>query len=162
MRPKGSASELEARRKRALIRLRAGERVIDVAFDLGVSTTAIQNWKRAAAEGGGLRALKAKPQHVPACCLSNEEKNKLRKILTRGAAVAGYPTDLWTCQRVAEVIKETFDVSYHPGHVSRILHGLGFSCQKPARRARERDEAAAEQFRTTAWSNIKKGRKTRS
>jgi hypothetical protein len=83
MRPTGSAAELARRRRGAVIRLRKGERVIDVAASLGVSTTAVQNWKRAAAEGGGLRALRAKPQHVLTCRLSADQKRELRKILVR-------------------------------------------------------------------------------
>jgi transposase len=162
MRPTGSAAELARRRRGAVIRLRKGERVIDVAASLGVSTTAVQNWKRAAAEGGGLRALRAKPQHVLTCRLSADQKRELRKILVRGAAAAGYATDLWTCDRVAEVVEQRFGVSYHPGHISRILHDIGFSCQKPARRARERNATAVKKFRSETWPSIKKGRKKTS
>ena len=52
MRPVGSAAELEKRRKDAVRRIRAGERVTDVAKDLGVSRVAVSNWKKAASEGG--------------------------------------------------------------------------------------------------------------
>ena len=162
MRPTGSAIELESRRKDALRRLRAGERVKDVAADLGVSTQAIHTWKNAAAAGGGLKGVRARPQHVPQARLSERQRNQLKRILTGGAARAGFPTDLWTCQRVAAVVKREFGVSYHPGHLSRILHDLGFSPQKPARQARERDENAAREFRQAKWAAIKKGRKSRS
>ena len=55
MRPVGSAIELEKRRKDAVRRIRAGERVTDVAKDLGVSRVAVSKWKKAAIDGG-LRA----------------------------------------------------------------------------------------------------------
>ena len=75
----------------------------------------------------------------------------------RGPLAAGYFTDLWTCGRVGQVIAETFGVTYHVDHVGRLLHDLGFSPQKPRRRARERDEAAIERWRREDWPRIKKG-----
>jgi transposase len=161
MRPIGTAAELEQRRKEAVRQLRAGARVVDVCRDLGVSKTAVLNWKRAASQGG-IRALGATPQHVPQSRLDDRQKQQLQSILRQGAAACGYPTNLWTCARIAEVIKQKFGVDYHPGHVSRILHGIGFSCQKPAVRARERDPAAVEQFRKDTWKQVKRGRRSSS
>jgi len=162
MRPKGTAAELEQRRVDAVRQLRSGERVVAVARSLGVSTTAVQNWKRVVKNDGGLRALRAKPQHVPLCRLTAQQKRRLRTVLLRGAAAAGFATDLWTCARVAEVIRRECGVQYNPSHVGRMLHGMNFSCQKPERLAREHDEAAANEFRTETWPRLKKGRKTRS
>lgn len=162
MRPKGSALELERRRVDAVRRIRDGERVVDVARSLGVSTTAVQNWKRAAENEGGLRALRAKPQHVPRCRLTAEQKRRLRTVLLQGAEAAGFSTSLWTCARVAEVIRREYGVDYNASHVGRLLHAMNFTCQKPERRARERDPAAVKVFRTETWSRIKKGRKTAS
>lgn len=161
MRPVGSASQLEARRKEAVRRMRAGERPAAVAEDLGVSRVAAYGWKRKADEHG-LRALNAVPQHVPESRMSSSQQRHLKKILLRGAMARGYPTDLWTCDRVAEVIRQEFGISYNSGHLSRVLRAMGYSCQKPTRRARERNPAAAEQFRTHTWQHIKKGRKTKS
>lgn len=162
MRPKGTAEALESRRRDGLRRLRRGERVKEIAASLGVSPQAVYQWKWAAEEGGGLRALKAKPQHVPACRLSKTQLSELKRLLVKGAAAAGYATDLWTCARVAEVVQKKFRVAYHPGHLSRILHDLGFTPQKPARQARERDEEGACEFREKQWPAIKKGRKKAS
>lgn len=159
MRPVGTALELEERRKEAVRQLRAGARVVDVCREFGVSKTAVLKWKRAASDGG-LRALRATPQHVPQSRLTDRQKQQLKAILCKGASQCGYPTDLWTCARIAEVIKQEFGIDYHPGHVSRILHSIGFSCQKPAVRARERDEAAAEEFRNETWKHVKKGRRS--
>lgn len=161
MRPVGSPSVLEERRKDAVRRMRAGERPTDVAHDLGVSTTAVHNWKRAASEGG-LRALNAVPQHVPQCKLSNQQKQKLKTILRHGALAFGYPTDLWTCTRVADVILREFEISYHPAHLGRILHAMGYSPQKPMSEARERDPKAAAHFRDVTWQSLKKGPKSPS
>jgi transposase len=57
---------------------------------------------------------------------------------------------------VARLIEEHFGVSYHPGHVWRVMRLAGWSCQKPVRRAVERDEAAIEQWKKQKWPRIKK------
>ena len=77
-------------------------------------------------------------------------------MLQRGPSAAGYSTELWTLKRMAEVIEKKFGVRYHPGHVWWLLEHLGWSCQKPERRARESDEEAIEQWRRERWAHIKK------
>ena len=77
-------------------------------------------------------------------------------MLARGARAHGYPNDLWTTKRVAAVIAREFDVEYHPAHVSRLLAACGWSCQKPERRAVERDEAAIAHWTRYRWTAIKK------
>jgi transposase len=76
--------------------------------------------------------------------------------LKEGPGRAGFSTDLWTTARVAKVVRQTFRVSYHPDHVCRILHDLGFSPQKPQQVAREQDAAAVERWRKQDWPRIKK------
>jgi transposase len=80
----------------------------------------------------------------------------LLKLLLKGASAHGFSTALWTLPRVATVIARTFGVTYHPAHVWKILRGEGWTCQQPARRARERDEAAIQRWRTTTVPHIKK------
>ena len=95
----------------------------------------MKRWK-ADWKTGGVDALAAKPQPGPRCRLSDEQKGELVEMLLRGPLAAGYFTDLWTCARVAQVIHKQFGVTYHADHVGRILHDLGFTPQKPRRRAR--------------------------
>ena len=83
-------------------------------------------------------------------------------VLLKGPLAAGFATDLWTLARVAEVIDREFGVRYHPGHVWYILRDMGWSCQKPERRARERDEAAIEQWHAEEWPEAKKRRETKA
>lgn len=156
MRPKGTAAELEARRRIAAGLLRDGKRLADIAQLLDVSLSSVKRWKRAW-EDGGVEALAAKPHPGPAEKLSNDQKRRLTEILSRGARAAGFRTELWTCKRIAQVIEKTFGVSYHSGHVWRILRSLGWSSQRPERRARERDEAAIQKWRRQDWPRIKKG-----
>ena len=85
-----------------------------------------------------------------------EQKRELADILQKGPLAAGFSTDLWTLKRVALVIERHFGVKCHPGHVWRILREMGWSAQKPERRARERDEAAIQRWREETWPQVKK------
>jgi transposase len=135
--------------------------VKDVAASLGVSRKSISEWKRAVAEGGR-RALRPKPQHVPECRLAKPQQAKLKRLVQAGPRKAGFATDLWTLRRVAELVEREFGVSYHPSHLGRLLHTLGFSCQKPERRSREQDPEAVKAWREKEWPAVKKGRRRSS
>lgn len=156
MRPKGTPSELEARRLRAAKLLARGEKPSVVARAVGSSRSSVTRWKEVIRKSG-VEGLKAKPHKGPKPRLSTGQKKKLGKILLRGAVASGYSTALWTCPRVAAVIEKRFGTSYHPYHVWRLLRSMGWSCQKPERRARERDEEAIRRWRNEHWPDIKKG-----
>src|SRR2546422_8168140 len=80
----------------------------------------------------------------------------IEQALRAGPRVYGFSTDLWTLPRVAAVIERLTRVRHHPEHVWRILRGLIWSLQRPARRARERDESAIAQRKTLRWTQLKK------
>jgi transposase len=80
----------------------------------------------------------------------------IEKELLRGAAAYDFSTDLWTLPRVASLIKKLTGVSYHAGHVWKILKQMGWSLQRPTLRAKERDEAAVQQWKTQSWAKVKK------
>ena len=127
----------------------------EVARIVGISSGTAARWKKKV-ESGGLNALKSKPHPGPVPRLGFRQKKRLEKILMRGPMKSGFPTELWTCARVADVIRRRFGVEYHPDHVWRLLHGMGWTCQKPEKRARERDEEEIERWRTKDWARIKK------
>jgi transposase len=103
MRPPGSPKELERRRLRAIALLKEGYQPVEVARALGVDRRSVRRWK-AAYRQEGRRALKAVPAPGRPPKLSMEQRKALEKDLLRGAQQAGFPTDLWTCPRVAEII----------------------------------------------------------
>jgi transposase len=144
------------RRLIAVELLRDGNLLTEVADLVNVSVSSVKRWKKAFQQGG-LAALAPKRHPGPTSKLSVPQKRRLREILLRGPQAAGFHTDLWSCPRVAEVVQREFGIVYHPDHLGRILHDLGFSPQKPQRRARERDEAAIERWRRYDWPRIKKG-----
>jgi len=91
--------------------------------------------------------------------LDADQLARVERALLQGPTANGFPTELWTLPRVAAVIEAVTGVAYHPGHVWRILRQrLGWSRQRPARRATERDDDAIEQWVKQRWPNVKKAR----
>jgi transposase len=140
---------------RAARLLAQGKKPSEVARAVGCSPSSVTRWKEMMRKKG-VEGLKAKPAPGRPSFLSKSQKKKLVKILLRGPRASGYATDLWTCKRVAEVIRRRFGVRYNPKAVWFVLRSLGWSCQKPERQARERDEAAIESWRRQDWPRIKK------
>lgn len=155
MRPHGSPEELERRRHRAIGLLNRGYQPVEVARMLDVDRRSVRRWK-AAFRKQGSGAVKAKPATGRPPKLDLQAKKKLEKALLRGATAAGFATDLWTCPRVCHLIQSLFGVSYHPDHMGRFLRSLGWSPQKPQRRASERDEEAIQRWIKEQWPQIKK------
>ncbi len=155
MRPNGSPEELERRRLRAVGLFEEGYQPVEIARMVGADRRSARRWN-AAYRKKGEKALKAKPACGRPPKLDAKAKKRLTKILLKGATAARFPTDLWTCPRVAQVIRSRFGVEYHVDHVVRILHSLGFSPQKPERRAIERDEEEIRRWVKEEWPRIKK------
>lgn len=155
MRPTGTSEQLEQRRRTAMTLLEQGHRPADVARQIGVTRGAIAQWQKTL-QRDGPQGLKAKPHPGRGCSLTDRQREKLPGLLLKGATAHGFHNELWTLPRVAAVIQKHFGVSYDPSSVWHILNQLGWSCQKPERRARERDEAAIAHWRKKDWPRIKK------
>ena len=142
MRPSGSPAAVERRGRRAIELLERGFSPVEVARQLGVDRRSVRRWKAAHLKGGE-SGIRARPASGRPSALDDKAKARLERIMLKGTKAAGFPIDLWTCSRVAEVIDERFGVEYHVDHVGRLLRGLGWGPQKPTSGAAERDEAAA-------------------
>jgi transposase len=161
MRPPGTAAQLEKRRRRAIALLQAGTPYREVARRVEASLSSIVRWEQAyrrdKRNGLRARAIPGRP-----CRLSAAQQEQLKTVLLRGADAAGYPTELWTLRRIGEVIRKRFGVRYSPVGVWALLrHGLGWSWQKPERRALQRDEAGIAQWKRDVWPRLKKRRAPR-
>ncbi len=155
MRPFGTPQELEQRRREAVALLRGGWTRRGVAADLKCSLSSIQRWLDQV-RGGGLSALKPIPHPGRDPKLTRPQRRQLARLLLKGAMASGYRTELWTCQRIAEVIRERFGVRYHPDYVGPLLRSMKWSWQKPERRAVERDEEKIERWKRQRWPALKK------
>lgn len=155
MRPIGSAQGLERRRYRAIALLEEGHSQAEVARYVGVCDVSVNRWRKMA--DSDPNGLKAKPHRGRRLLLPQEDHPKLEQLLLKGPKAHGYTTDLWTSQRVKEVIKKHFDVDYHPEHVRKVLKKkLGWTSQKPQRSARERNEKEIELWKLNEWPRIKR------
>jgi transposase len=107
---------------------------------------------------GGMDALRSRGPTGPDPRLSAVQLAKVEEALVAGAMANGFDTDLWTLERVAVVIGQQTGVRYHPGHVWVILrHRLGWTLQRPERRASEREEEAITRWVAQEWPRSKKG-----
>jgi transposase len=155
MRPAGSPEELERRRRRAIELLEQGLMPVEVAQRLDVDRRSVRRWK-AAYRKKGQQALAARPASGRPTKLDRAQRRKLERLLLKGAQAAGFDTELWTCPRVAWLIGTHFGVDYHVDHIGRLLHTLGWSAQKPERRAIERDEQEIQRWIKHSWPRVKK------
>jgi len=134
-----------------------GARQVDVARELGVSAQTASRWYRAWCDGGRPALTGAGRAGRPSR-LSDTQLRLVEKALLRGPRAHGYPTDMWTLDRVAGVIEKLTGVRYASTQTWTILRQrLGWTRQRPARRAAERDDAAIEAWVKRDWPRIKRG-----
>jgi transposase len=152
MRTKGTAAELERRRRRAVELVEQGEAPAVVARILGVTRTSLHRWRRLARHGTGLAA---KPSPGRRRRLTDQQLQELEGLLDQGAPAHGFANELWTSARVAQVIRRHFGVKYHPDYVRRLLRRrLNWTCHKPQRRARQRNDKEVERWKADEFPRI--------
>lgn len=149
-----SPKALERRRMQAVALFRKGVAHAVVARRLTVSRTAVHYWHKAW-NTEGRAALKARKQG-PRYKLTKEEVARVEAALLAGPEACGYTTQLWTLARITETVKASTGVAYGDRSVWHVLRRMGWSCQKPARRAKERNEKAIAHWIKVEWPSIRK------
>jgi transposase len=144
---------MEERRRQGMRLLGQGRAQAEVARRCGVSRVTALRWQRQRRSGPA--AWKRRPLGRPSK-LTATDRQKLEQALLQGAQAHGFLNDLWTLPRVAELIRRQSGVRLHPGHVWRVLGRMGWSPQRPARRAAQRDEEAIARWRKHTWPALKK------
>ena len=151
-------TKLEAkakRRLRAARLLQAGNAPAEVAVMVGAPRQTVYRW-RTVLESQGVDALRDMSKGGRPARLGAEELSHLQVALLEGPTAHGFGTPLWTLKRVRLFIERRFGVRYSEVHVWRLLGQLGFSSQKPERRALERDAVAIEHWKKRTWPGLKK------
>jgi transposase len=151
---------LERRRMQAAGLLEKGYSQSEVARRVGAHRQSVSQWA-AELRAKGRAGLKRAGRAGRKARLSSQQLRKIELGLKQGPKALGYATSLWTSARVAQLIERECGVAYHPGHVWRILRQLGWSCQRPAGRALERNEAKIQQWKQKRWPELKKRPKTK-
>jgi transposase len=147
--------KLRKRRRKAVELFEQGERHATVAHILRVSRQSVSEWWLAwhnhdTQKLNGASRAGRKPR------LQQEQLALVERELLRGATAHCYETDLWSLPRVVKLIEDTTGVSYHPGHVWKILRRMDWTLQRPAMKARERDEQKIAQWKAQTWEEAKK------
>jgi transposase len=156
--PKGQKRDfnaLQRRRLKAAALFDKGLPPAEVARQLGVSCQSASRWQEAWEQGGTAALKKASKAGRPPR-LKPGELTALKRALKAGPGEHGFATELWTTERVAQVIQALFGVQYHPDHVGRLLGQMGWSCQRPTTRALQRDEKAIRHWQQATWPRLKK------
>jgi transposase len=145
---------LQARRLRAAEMFTAGMRQAEVARQLGVSAQAVSVW-HARWRAGGVEALHSRGPSGPGPRLSDQQLAEVEQVLLKGAMANGFTGELWTLERIGVVIEWLTGVRHHPAWVWALLHHrLGWTVQRPKRRAAERDQAAIDRWVKERWPAI--------
>ena len=155
-RPLGSGQKLEERRIRAVNEVvKDGQVPAAVAKKYKVEVGTLYRWigKHRKDKKGG---LKSKPTPGAPRRLSEAQLVQLEKMILAGARAAGFANDLWTCARLADLIKKEFGVQYHFNHVGKILARMGWTPQRPETRAIERDDRRIRHWVKDEFPKIKK------
>jgi transposase len=155
--PAMDLKERELRRMESVKRLRAGTPAAQVAEEMGVALNTVYMWGKLARKGGK-KALKSVPKSGRPLKLGREHWVELKKMILGSPSDCGFDRELWTLPMIGELIERKYNIVYHDDHLSRLVRRLGLSVQKPAVRARERDEKAVKKFIRTEFPALEKKR----
>lgn len=144
-----------ATRLHAIVLNMEGKTAPDIASILNVHRSKVsiwlQNWQQEGIDGILEGHRSGRPPR-----LSENQRKHLADILDSGPVAYGFSSGVWASPMVARVIEDEFSIKYHPAHVSRILHELGFSVQRPKKILAQADQAEQSRWIRYTYPNIKK------
>jgi transposase len=152
---KQQRKELEKRRKRGMRLLAAGVWLAEVARHVGVARQSMLRWTKLK-EQGSVQVLMRPERLGRPPKLNDVWRTELIRAHKGGALAAAFASELWTLPLIATLIKERFGVDPSHPSVGRVLKQLGWNVQRPAKRARERDELAIRTWKEKRWPTLKK------
>jgi transposase len=126
-----------------------------IAEAFGVTEGAVSQWLTKA-KTQGVEALHHQSPPGRPSKLSANQQAQLPALLAKGPQAFGFRGEIWTTERVAIMIQQTFRVSYHPAHCSRLLRSIDYSQQKPIEKATQLNEAEIKTWKEQRWEALKK------
>jgi transposase len=157
MRTKGSPVELENRRRLAVQRFLEGYTTEEIADFFGVSARAVRLWV-AAFEDHGDSGLAGRPATGRPRKLTDEQEQQVLAWLQEQPANHGFPNELWTAERIGQLIRQEWGIAFNRRYLSAWLRQRNITPQKPQRVPRERDPDRIAHWLATDWPRIKKRR----
>jgi transposase len=147
----------QARRERAAELFAQGRSQAEVARELDVSGQSASRW-HARWQADGATALRTRGPTGRRPKVPDPALEAIEQALLEGALAHGFATDVWTLERIAVVIQGLTGVGLSNPSVWRLLRErLGWTVQRPERKAKERDEQAIQHWVQHEWPRIKKG-----
>lgn len=147
--------EATRKRIRAGRLLQKGKRPAEIALEVGVARQTVYTWK-AIFDEGGMDALRDVPLRGRPAKLDASQLEEVRRAVLQNPTEHGFGTELWTLKRVGVVINRLHGVKFSQAQIWRILGSLGFSPQKPDKRAIERNEDVVRSCKRSKWPALKK------
>jgi transposase len=160
-RARSKRARRQARRLQAAALFAQDMRPAEVGRALGVSKQSASRWHTAWQRDGTAALTSKGPTGVkPRLC--DADLRRVEQALLEGASAHGFTGELRTLARIGQLIQRLTGVRYHPGHLWAVLHQrLGWSVQRPLRRALERDEHAIARWVAQDWPRIKQAARRR-
>ncbi len=152
---KTGISEATKKRVKAGRLLLAGKGCAEVASSVGVARQTVYTWKKRLDEGG-IDTLREVPERGRPAQLDAQQLSALRAAILQSPSEHGFATELWTLKRVGAIVERMHGVRYSQTHIWRLLGSMGFSPQKPEKRAIERNEDAVRSWKRSTWPALKK------
>lgn len=149
-----------ARRLHAVVLNMEGKTAPEIADTLKIHRSKVSIWLRNWQEEGLDGILEGhRPGRPPN--LSERQRQELADILDSGPVAYGLSSGVWTCPMVGSVIENEFAVTYHPAHVSKILHELEFSVHRPRKVLAKADKNLQSRWVRRRFPDVKKKPKAR-
>jgi transposase len=144
-----------AKRLQAVLLNSQGRSSGELAEILRAPRSKVSEWL-ARYQGHGLEGLLEGQRSGRPAPLTSAQRQQLGDILDSGPVAYGLDTGVWTSPMIAWVMREEFGVDYHPGHVRKLLHAIGFSVQRPKRILARADRAQQDRWHRRTYPNLKK------
>ena len=144
-----------AKRLQAVVLNAEGRTSGDLAAILKAPRSKVSEWLSRYQAYGVEGLLEGYRSGRPAA-LTPRQRTQLGDILDSGPVAYGLDSGVWTSPMMAWVIEEEFGVRYHPGHVRKLLHALGFSVQRPRRVLARADAGEQDRWHRRIYPNLKR------
>jgi transposase len=144
-----------AARLHAIVLNMEGKTAPEIADILKVHRSKVSIWLRNWQENGMDGILEGHRSGRPPA-MSTAQRQHLADILDSDPVAYGFTSGVWTSPMVARVIEEEFSITYNPAHVSRILHDIRFSVQRPRKTLGKADKDLQSRWVRYKYPNIKK------